>query len=70
MATETTLTSAKAWAPDLTAIAPEDAVPDALVLATSIVAGAVEGDAPSARVQYVDDAAAGKLPADLGRPGA
>lgn len=59
MATETTLTSAKAWAPDLTSVAPEDAVPDALILATSTVAGTVEGDAPAVRVQYVDDASAG-----------
>jgi HK97 family phage major capsid protein len=57
--TETTLTSAKAWAPDLTAVAPDIAVPDALILATSTVAGNVEGDAPAVRVQYVDDAAAG-----------
>ncbi|BDX30940.1 hypothetical protein TUM20985_14870 [Mycobacterium antarcticum] len=57
--TETTLTSAKAWSPDVTAVAPDIAVPDALILATSTVAGSVEGDAPAVRVQYVDDAAAG-----------
>jgi HK97 family phage major capsid protein len=59
MATETTVTSAKAWAPDLTSVAPIDAVPEALILTTSTVSGAVEGDAPSVRVQYVDDATAG-----------
>jgi HK97 family phage major capsid protein len=59
MSTETTITSAKAWAPDVTAVAPEDAVPEALILETSTVAGEVEGDAPAVRVQYVDDASAG-----------
>lgn len=59
MATETTTTSAKAWAADVTAVAPADAVPDALILRTSSVVGEVEGDEPAVRVQYVDDAAAG-----------
>src|SRR4051812_6013844 len=59
MATQTTVTSAKAWSPDLTAVAPQLAVPDALVLATSTVAGSVEGDEPAVRCQYVDDASAG-----------
>lgn len=58
MATETTLTSAKAWAPDLTAVPPADAVPDALILQTSTVSGEIEGDAPLVRVQYIDDATA------------
>ncbi|MGQ9408934.1 phage major capsid protein [Mycolicibacterium gilvum] len=58
MAFHTTLSSAKAWAPDLTAVAPTDAVPDALILETSTVSGTVEGDAPLVRVQYVDDASA------------
>src|SRR4051794_33373793 len=57
--TETTVTSAKAWSPDLTAVAPDIAVPDALILKTSTVAGNVEGDAPAVRVQYIDDATAG-----------
>jgi len=57
--TQTTLTSAKAWSPDLiTAVAAELAVPDALVLQTSTVAGSIEGDAVVVRVQYVDDASA------------
>lgn len=59
MTTQTTLTSAKAWAPDITAVAPAIAVPQALVLLTSTVAGSVEGDEPAIRVQYVDDATAG-----------
>lgn len=58
MATHTTLNSSKAWAPDLTAVAPGDAVPGALILETSTVSGTVEGDAPLVRVQYVDDATA------------
>ena len=59
MATETTLTSAKAWSPDLiTAVAADTAVPDALILQTSTVAGEIEGDAAAVRVQYVDDATA------------
>lgn len=57
--TETTVTSAKAWSPDLTAVAPDIAVPDALILATSTVSGSVEGDAPAIRVQFIDDASAG-----------
>ena len=62
MATETTTTSAKAWAADVRAVAPLDAVPGSLILLTSTVAGQVEGDAPSVRVQYVDDASAGFVP--------
>lgn len=58
MATETTSTSAAAWRPDLTAVAPVDAIPDAIILQASTVAGEVEGDAPSVRVQYIDDASA------------
>lgn len=59
MATETTKTSAHAWAPDVTEVAPDIAIPDALILQTSSVAGVVEGDAPVVRCQYVDDADAG-----------
>lgn len=58
MATETTSTSARAWSPDISTFAPEDAIPEALVLQTSTVAGEVEGDAPAVRVAWVDDAAA------------
>ncbi len=58
MAVETTRTSARAWSPDLHSFVPRDVIPDALILQTSIVAGAVEGDAPSVRVPYVSDATA------------
>ncbi|WML63206.1 phage major capsid protein [Rhodococcus sp. AH-ZY2] len=58
MATETTLTSAKAWSPDITAFAASEVIPDALVLQTSTVTGRIEGDEPAVRVAYVDDAAA------------
>ncbi|NYI78710.1 phage major capsid protein [Nocardioides panzhihuensis] len=57
MATETTTTSAKAWAPDAY-FAASDAVPDALINSTSTIAGDVDGDAPVVRVAYVDDAEA------------
>ncbi|EHK84249.1 phage major capsid protein [Rhodococcus pyridinivorans] len=56
MATETTKTSTKAWSPDITAFAPSEAIPDALVLQTSTVVGRIEGDEPAVRVAYVDDA--------------
>ena len=58
MATETTVTSAKAWSPDITAYAASDVIPDALVLQCSTVLGHIEGDEPLLRVAYVDDAAA------------
>ena len=58
MATESTINSAKAWSPDVTAFAPADAIPDALILSTSTVTGRIEGDEPAVRVAYVDDAAA------------
>ena len=53
--THTTATSAGAWRPDVYTFAPADAVPDALVLQCSTVAGQIEGDAPVMRVAYVDD---------------
>lgn len=53
--TETTLTSAKAWAPDQGAFNPADAVPEALILTHSTVSGVIEGDAPALRVAYVTD---------------
>ncbi len=58
MATETTITSAKAWAPDLSRFAPIDVISEALILQTSTVTGRVEGDEPAVHVAYVDDAAA------------
>jgi HK97 family phage major capsid protein len=58
VATHTTVTSDKAWSPDLHTFAPSDVIPDALVLLTSNVAGSIEGDEPAVRVAYVDDDAA------------
>jgi HK97 family phage major capsid protein len=55
MATKTTPTSPKAWAPDLTAFVPDDVIPDALILSTANVAGKIEGDEPAIRVPYVAD---------------
>jgi len=59
MATITTTLSASGWSPDVTEVAPGDAVPEALILQTSTVAGAVEGDAVAVHCVYVDDADAG-----------
>lgn len=60
MATETSMTSARAWAPDLQEFAAEDAVPDALILkAATIVETNVEGDGPVVRIPWADDAGAG-----------
>lgn len=57
--TATTVTSAKAFAPDMQGIAPVDAIPDALVMQITTPAGTVEGDAVAVRVPFVidDDAA-------------
>lgn len=55
MATKTTPTSPKAWAPDLTAFVPGDVVPDALILQTATVVGQIEGDDPAIRVPFVAD---------------
>lgn len=55
MTVHTTETSAKAWSPDISAIHPNSAIPEALILLTSTVAGRVEGDEPAVRVQFVDD---------------
>ena len=56
--THTTSTSAPAFRPDLFEFSPTDAVPEALILQLSTVAGTVEGDEPAVHVGYVDDAAA------------
>src|ERR1700757_2230654 len=53
--TATTPNSAGAWRPDIYEFAPEDVVPEALIMRASTTAKSVEGDAPSARVAYVDD---------------
>ena len=62
----TTPTSAKAWSPDIYTFAPEDVIPDALILNASTVAGVIEGDEPAVRVAYVDD---GDLPAFVAEGG-
>jgi len=49
----TTTDAAFSWRPDFVATAALDAVPDALVLQTSTVAGRVDGDEPTVRVPYV-----------------
>lgn len=55
MATQTTPTSPKAWAPDVTAFVPGDVVPDALVLQAATMVGSIEGDEPAIRVPFVAD---------------
>ncbi len=55
MATQTTLTSADGWSPDVNTFAPTEAVPEALVLQTSSVLGNIEGDDVAVRVAFVDD---------------
>lgn len=54
MATTTT-TSPAAWSPDVTGFLPGDAVPDAIILACSTIAGTVEGDEPAVRIPFVAD---------------
>lgn len=56
MPARTTLNSARAWAPDVVAFVPADAVPDALILKCSTVATTeLDGDAPVAMVPFVRD---------------
>lgn len=52
----TTGTADYPWRPDSVFFAPTDAVPNALLLQTSTVAGEIEGDTPSVRVAFVKDA--------------
>lgn len=47
--------SAYPWRPDITTFAAPDVLGEALILRASVVAGAVEGDAPSVRVAYITD---------------
>ena len=62
MAVITTTLSERGWSPDVTYHTPGDAIPGALVLQTSTVAGEVEGDAVAVHCVYVDDADAGFVP--------
>lgn len=59
MATIITPGTPQAWSPDVQGFAPDVAVPEAVILQASTVAGRVEGDAPAVRVPYADDADAG-----------
>lgn len=60
MATNTTLNTAKAWAPDVQGFAADQTIESALILQVATKAGTVEGDQPAVRVPYVvDDATAG-----------
>lgn len=56
--TVTASTTTKAWPPSMTAHTSAGSVPDALILKISTVAGHIEGDEPTIRVQYIDDATA------------
>jgi HK97 family phage major capsid protein len=56
MATLTTSTAAYPWRPDETFFAANEVVGEALILQTSTVAGSIDGDQPSVRVAYVNDA--------------
>lgn len=58
MATETTSTAAEGWRPNVQGFAPEDSIPEALILQTSTVSGRVEGDEPMLLVPYVGGAEA------------
>ncbi|MFE5342338.1 phage major capsid protein [Isoptericola sp. NPDC056578] len=62
MAIQTTVTAQPGWAPDVTYIPAAEAIPDALVLKASTVAGQVEGDSPMVRVLWVDGAEAQSVP--------
>jgi HK97 family phage major capsid protein len=53
-----TPTSAAAWRPDHYEFAPEDVLSQAAIIQTTTRAGEIEGDAPSVRVAFVDDASA------------
>lgn len=55
MSTQTTVTSAKAWSPDVQGIPAEEAIPDALALSITNISGAVQGDDVAVRVPYVTD---------------
>ncbi len=58
MTTLKTGTSAYPWRPDISFFAANEVVGDALILQTSTVAGEVDGDQPTVRCAYVNDAAA------------
>lgn len=55
---KTTVSSTEAWRPNVSVHSADDVIPDALVLQTSTVSGSIQGDEPTVRVAYVDDAEA------------
>lgn len=59
---ETTLTSAKAWSPDVQEFIASEVIPDALVNVVTTVAGTVEGDDVAVRVPFVRDDLASVVP--------
>lgn len=60
MATVTTVTSDKAWSPDVAGRAPTQVIPTALIITATTRAGVVEGDEPAVRVPAINlDAAVG-----------
>lgn len=52
---EITSTSAAAWRRDQYAMTAEDAIPEALIVATTTKAGVIEGDAPVIHVGFITD---------------
>lgn len=62
MPIHTTVTSERAWSPDVTTVPPDEAIPDALVNIITTVAAAVEGDAVAVRVPVVLDDEANIVP--------
>lgn len=56
MATITTPTTSPAWRPDITVFPPAEVVPDSLILrASTVVTTGLDGDAPVARIAWVED---------------
>lgn len=53
MATITTPTVPKAWAPDVVGVPATEAVPTALLVQVGVKAGVIEGDEPSLRVPFM-----------------
>lgn len=54
--TTTTTTTEFGWRPDAVVFAPDDVVPEALLLRTSTVSAEIQGDEPSLHVPFVLDA--------------
>lgn len=54
----TTLNTAKAWHPDVTVFPADEVMAPALIMQAATYGGRIEGDEPSIRVAFIDDAAA------------